>query len=434
MNSSRRTILIILTGLGIIFLLVVMTYGNLMLAENFPAGKQFAVPWMAARAWVKEGISPYDFSIGDQIMNPQGNSGDQVIDYLGIVIPDESVELPVKLTPGRDYPQFSYPLFSMLFFAPFGLIDFSLALAVWMTVLEVCLVLLVLASIQLAKWELGIAWIILLVIFSLLWYYTATLIINGQVGVITALFVTLSLIFLLQKQDILTGIFLAFATLNPQMIVLLVPFILLWSLSVKRKDVVWSYLVTLIIMIMAFIILIPSWPISWFLRLYEMSTSTIPSDSPVVSIASNMPGIYLPVIILLYSVLLVYLFYEWILALGKDEQWFLWTAMLTIVISNLAGYKTGITNYVLFLPVLFLIFKVLEERWQAGGRFLAGITLLFLGVFIWVIILVLRQTFIEPVWVFFPLPLVSLLGLWWVRWWFIRPPQLLIDKMKKRTS
>ena len=31
---------------------------------------------------------------------------------------------------------------------------------------------------------------------------------------------------------------------------------------------------------------------------------------------------------------------------------------------------------------------------------------------------------------FFPLPLFMLLGLYWVRWWAIRPPRPLMDEMR----
>jgi len=111
------------------------------------------------------------------------------------------------------------------------------------------------------------------------------------------------------------------------------------------------------------------------------------------------------------------------LAIGKEDRWFQWTAALTIVITNLVAFRTATTNYVVLLPVLCLIFKMLGERWSRRGIMFTWLTLFILLIGLWTMFLTSVEGNTESAIMYLPLPFVSLLGLLWSRWWTVSVPQ-----------
>jgi hypothetical protein len=103
--------------------------------------------------------------------------------------------------------------------------------------------------------------------------------------------------------------------------------------------------------------------------------------------------------------------------------------MLTIVISNVAGYRSGIDHYVLMLPVLFVILQAWETRSQKTSKYLTILVCLVFSAGFWIYFYLTDQIFNEPLWVYMVLPAVCLVGLWWTRWWFIRPSRLYVEEL-----
>jgi hypothetical protein len=145
-----------------------------------------------------------------------------------------------------------------------------------------------------------------------------------------------------------------------------------------------------------------------------------------------MPGIRQPLNIFFYSLALLYLFVEWFFTWGKNERWFLWTALLTLVMTNIASYRTATTNYIMMLPVLFMIFAVWDRRWQRAGRWSILLIMAVLGIGLWALFLGNLQGNQEPTIMYLPLPFFCLFGLWWVRWWAIRPPRVLLEDLVEK--
>jgi hypothetical protein len=310
--------------------------------------------------------------------------------------------------------------------------DYQTARVVWMTFLQICMVLLAITSLRLVDWKVKPWKGFLLVVFCLVGYHSVRTFYDGNTSPLAALATVVGLYFVIKKQDVLAGIFLALACFKPSMVFLLIPFTLLWAISVRRLELVWSLLITAFVFLLASFALLPRWPIEWFINLWDYVNNFFRLNSPLSILSDTMPGIRSALMILFHAMFGLYLLVEWILALGKDDRWYIWTAMMTIVISNLAGYGSGTSNYTMMIPVLFLIFQAWEQRWQAGGHYLTGFFLLLLGGGIWAIFLAARQGFDEPALVYFPLPLVCLLSLWWIRWWFIRPPRLYLEELAKK--
>jgi hypothetical protein len=93
---------------------------------------------------------------------------------------------------------------------------------------------------------------------------------------------------------------------------------------------------------------------------------------------------------------------------------------LTIVVTNLIAFRTATTNYVVMLPALILVLAALEERWGKAGGWAGAVTLLVLGVGLWVLFLATVVGNQENRLMYFPLPVMTLIGLLTIRRWKTR--------------
>ncbi len=144
------------------------------------------------------------------------------------------------------------------------------------------------------------------------------------------------------------------------------------------------------------------------------------------------PGLGKQISWVLSGILAIILLIEWWLARRKDFRWFLWTASLTLVISQWIGIPTIPGNFIGLLLPLVLISAMLSERWPRGGPWVMVVVCIMLFVWEWALFLTDLSN-LEPQMQFnllFPLPLVLLIGLYWVRWWAIKPRRLLIEEFR----
>lgn len=413
MSAYRSSILIILFTLLIFAILAGLTWGNYQYALQNPGGNDFLARWMGARYWVMEGISPYDERVSLASQN-------MIYGH------------PADISQGEDKSHFVYPLHSMLFFAPFGPLNYPVARALWTTLVQVCLFLLAIASLRLVDWRVPPYKVVALIVFTLLWYHGLRTIILGQFAAVNALIITLALLLILRKQDFVAGLLLALATAKPQMVFLLIPFVMLWAASVRRRDIIGGLLIGMVILLGVSFALLPSWLMEWLRQLLDYPSYTMQTGSPLSMIADSMPGIRRPLSLFLHTVFIVYMLLEWALAWGKDERWFRWTALMTIVITNMVAYRTATTNFMMMLPALFLIFSVMEARWRVAGQIGVWGILIALGFGLWYLFLATVQGNQEQAIMYLPFPFVCFFGLIWSRWWAIRPPRVLLQEFAER--
>ena len=188
-----------------------------------------------------QGISPYDEEV----------SRDTQLKIYGHVA-DPSI--------GEDKSHFVYPLPSMIFFGPFGLLDYPLARALWMTLVELSMFCLAIVAIRLAEWKMPWWKTGILILFSLLWYHSLRTIILGQFAAINALLIALGLLLVKSKQDFVAGLVLSLSIAKPQMSFLILPYVLFWALSVKRWELWWGIFSGLVIQFGITLALMPDWP------------------------------------------------------------------------------------------------------------------------------------------------------------------------------
>lgn len=395
----------LITVFSIIFL-GLMTWGNFRYASENPGGNDFLVHWVGTRALVVDGLNPYSDEVALRI---------QTLAY----------GRPAE--PGEHELRVAYPLYSVIVFLPFALIgDFTVARAVWMTVLEAGLLLLTVLSIRLARWKISPWLLAVLLIFALFWYHGLRPLINGNVVVLVALGLVGGFLALRAGADELAGVLFALTTIKPQVVVLVLLFVVLWGMSTGRWRLIGWLVGTVALLAASASLLVPAWPVD-NLREIMRYPSYNPPGTPRAAFIEWWPAFGSRVGWALTGVMALVLLLEWGLNRKSEFRGFLWTAYLTLVISQWIGIQTDPGNFVVLLPVLILVLALLDERWRIGGRVFMAVSLLGLFVGIWAIFLNTIQFGDQPVQsavMFFPLPAFLLLTLYWVRWWAVQPPSL----------
>ena len=392
--------------------LVGVTWGNYRFAQQNPGGNDFLVHWVGTRALLMEGTSPYSDEVAERIQT------------LAYGHPARAGEHELRV---------AYPLYSQIFFLPFALIaDYTLARALWMTALQAGLILLAVYNLHLTDWHPGIWLLPIYFLFAVFWYHGLRPMINGNAVIFVAVLLAGALLALRSGRDELAGILLAFSTVKPQVVVVPVVFVLVWTLSHRRWRVLAWLAITLVLLSASVALIVPDWPLQ-NLREVLRYPEYNPPGTPGAVFAEWWPGIGARLGWGLAAVLGVILLLEWKAARGRDFRWFLWTASLTLVISQWIGIQTDPGNFVVLFVPLVLVFAVWEERWGPRGRWvILGIMLaLFAGLWALFIRTVadVGQPLQHPI-LFFPLPLFLLIGLYWVRWWAIRPSRLLVEALR----
>lgn len=397
-----------------IAVIVGLTFANYQYTSQYPGGNDFLSRWMGTRLFLLKGESPYSETTTQAI---------QEMMYGRPARPDE------------DQVLFVYPLFSIYIFAPFSLVgNYSLARALWMTTLEIAIIALAVISVVLSRWRMPRWIMILLFIFVVSWYYGIRPVINGNVAVLVALTIGGIFLALRSNHDFLAGLLMAITMVKPQMVVLLIPYIIIWAISHQRWTVVWGYIGSLGILIASCMLLIKDWIIQNLRQVLSYPSYTLPG-TPGAIFTEWLPGIGKQMGWALTIFLLVVLIWEWLKSRNKDFNWFYWTGVLTLVVTNLVGIRTATENYIAMLPALVLVFSLFDERWRIIGRIIVLLSIFALLGGTWLIFIKTLQPGDQPIQspiMFFILPSYLLIGLYWVRWWAINPPRLLFEEFREK--
>jgi hypothetical protein len=404
-NNSRVYLFILI----ILAIAVILSLANYQYSSTSPGGNDFLVHWVGARNFITQGLSPYSDQTALDI---------QTIAYGRPAVAGEH-ELRV-----------AYPLYSMIVFAPFALIaKFSIARALWMTVLEFSLVGVILLSIGLIFWKPKFWMLFSFVIFGLFFYHGIRPLINGNIVILITLFSLLLFRAIRDGNDEIAGVLLALITIKPQNTLLLILFILFWAISTKRTKIITWFAGTMVILIGFSMLLIPDWIIQNIREIVRYTSYNPPGSIGAALVAwwGTIGSRIGAAIAILLGLLLIF---EWWRSRKSKFRHFLWTACLTVTISQMIGIQTDPGNFVILYPALFLGFTLLWERWKERSYSTILPIITFLFIFIWVLFLFTvgkeSQPLQNPI-MFFPFPIIVFGLLYWSRWWVLRSKQIDIE-------
>ncbi len=410
-KNVRRSRSGIIVGLLVVLAIGLLVLGNYLYARQNPGGTDFLVHWTGLRLFFQQGISPYSDQAALAIQNAvYGHAA----------------------APGQHELRVAYPLYSVVIFGPFLLINnFDLARSIWMTLLEFGVIATTYFSILLFSWKPRRGIIIGLLIFSLFWYHALRTVVNGNVVILIGLGLVGVLLALKNGFDELAGVLLALTTIKPQAVLVFILLVFFWAITHKRGKIILWFFIALGILIAFASLLIPDWIIQNIREVIRYTSYNPPGTLQTV-FQSFWPSFGSRVGIALTVLVIAMLLVEWWLSRKGDTDRFMWTACLTLVCSQWAGIQSDAGNFIIMFPALVLIFKIITERWKKRGDVIIwGIMiLLFFG--LWVVFLATLQHLDQPVQspiMFLILPAALILMLYWVKWWVVKPPSVWYDEI-----
>ncbi len=417
MENRRTQAFLNFIVIALIAVIIGLVWANYRFSERVATGESFLPRWMGTQLFLTQGISPY------------GEEATAII---------QNLRFGRLARENEDQSLFLYPFYSILVFAPFSLVkDFVMARALWMTVLEIALIGLLAISISLSGWRISVLFWAVLLFFTLFWYFSASPLISGDVSILCSLFIALSLMSIRSGNDVFAGFFLSLASIKPQMVLVFGIFVLVWAAANGRWLLFWSPIGSLAVLVAATSLLLPNWWVVEELKQVIVYLGYSQGGTPGAVIKYWLPGIGTQMGWVTTVLVMGTLLWEWRKAIRQDYNGFLWTACLTLVLSNFLGIRTSTQNFVAALPGLILVLAVWDERWGKIGRLLPAISLCILFLGIWAVFINSSRNGIiadlDPL-IFFLLPIFIATGLYWVRWWAVRPPRLPLEEFSARVG
>ncbi len=388
-----------------------LVWGNYQFADRKISGEGFLIQWIGIRGLIDGGQDPYSDATTAQIQ--------------------DTVKIESSFEPGNP-PKYTSPLFSGIVIFPLTILENrSLAHAIWLSAQLIAIFLIQLLGLKLCGWR--PTWYVFL-IFSLLATFSYHVFIpwlDGGLSIWAALFLVVAFIAIQNNWNEIAGVFLALAIIQPQMTILVIIFSLIWAVSQRRRFLLIWFFITLIILSVVGVFLVPGWPLQYLGLIYNY-TANFPPGNPGALFSDLWPNVGRQLGWTVTALCSLVLLLEWWQARQREFRWFLWTACLTLAVNQWIGIPSSPGNLTVLMLPLILVSAMLTDHWPRGGQWV--VIAMSVVVFTWEWALYYRD--ITSAYVgtqlnlLFPLPIVLIIGLYWVRWWAIKPRRLLIEELK----
>ncbi len=367
--------------------------------SKYPGANDFYSRYGGARAFWIDHLNPYGEDASQQI---------QVGIYGRAANPDED--------PGY----FAYPFYTVILVGPLVLLPYPWAEAIWLVLLEGCLVGAFLLLVDRFGWA-PPRWLLILgLVWAIVFYPAARGLFLGQPGIAVYFLEVLTVCALFKRQDRLAGIALALSTIKPQMGFLIVPFLLLWGARSRRWAFVISFAALWGGLMAASFILEPSWFGDWLTQLRQYPDYTAIGSPVWVVTHVYLPFLGQPGEIAITILLIGLMVWAWWRTLWRQEiATFLWTVALTLTVTHLVALRTATPHFVVFtFVIVFCCREITRADRRRGPLLVAGIIIgLVVGLW-WLFLATVVNRFEHPI-LYLPLPVGSLIVLWFTRylWW-----------------
>ncbi|MBK8821335.1 MAG: hypothetical protein IPN58_01665 [Anaerolineales bacterium] len=390
--------LVIVVFIGVCTALV---FANLTLK----GGGDFYVHWVGARAFLFDKIDPYGGEVPARVQKIVYESAAKAGNEPYIL------DTPFQILP-------FYYLFSFLS-------DPKIARAIFTLILELALFALAILSLRLTEWEAPRIFTVLFIFFAVFNFYTFQAIYEANPVLILGLLYIGILFTYREELDELTGALMAFSLYYWEVGL---PFLVLVFLRVyyeKRTRVFAGFFMSCFIL---FFISFLTYP-SWIVPFARATVNNLRADFGynIHTIFAHLWPAQGAILAWIFTgTLVITLGYEWSLARSGDNRRFYWTACLSLAAAPLLGFRTEVEHLSVLIIPLALIFAIIHDRWQRFGNGLIILLMFVIFALPWTLYLFSVNRFGAEI-IFLFLPISTLIGLYWIRWWAIRPPRILSD-------
>ncbi len=402
---------LVLAFLAVVLLFSAFMAANVYAARGLGKGGGILMFWKAARIGVHlEQGEPYSGATANFVQRQvYGRSA-------------QAGETPYFL----DLP---FPL--LLLYAPFSLFgDPTLVRGIYLLLSEVGLLLLAYFSLNLSEWQPHRLFTILFYVFAALGIYSLLALREGSPVILMGVFYAGILLALRMELDDVVGALLVLSFSHWEFGA---PFLLLVVARVfarKRWRTINSFLLISAILITISFFIYPGWVFPWVVGIFANWSANF-GITPGEIFIRWWPEIGSRLGWGLTGLCILILAFEWARARDADFRRFYWTACLTLAITPLMGMRSALENLVLLIPAAAFVFAVVRERWKAGYWLTVSLLLAFLAI-PWVLFFGgFLEASLRKDLLFLFLPVVTVIGLYWIRWWAIRPPRTWTERVSR---
>lgn len=400
--------------LGMLILIAGLLVLNIHIARTMEGGKWLYLRWNGSRAYLFDHIDPYSSTIAERVQNlVYGRTA-----YLN--------EYPYMLDD---------PFYIVLLYSPLALIsDFAVARGIWMLVSEAAIIGIIMLSLRFAEWEPPIWMFAILIPFGLFGYISVDAILSASPAVFLVLIYLGILTAINNGSDELAGALLFLAAYQWEVGALFFAFIAVMVIAHRRWSLLTGFAMTAVVLLISSLLLNSGWVIPYG-RAVIFNWLHSADYTFGILLSYTFPQMNESLIGWISIAIFVLMMYETIRSVLSRPRHLIWAIFLSLALNPLVGFAIFSTNHIVLLPALILVFALVSERWQ-GVRFALAI---FVVVLIFAILPagLYLQTLRSPTRLYSDLlrflpPLLAVAGLYWMRWWAIRPPRLWVDQIGER--
>ncbi len=412
--TSRDVGLLALVVVIVILVVSALGAANYYLAGLLPDGGEFTLLRTGGRFFLFDRIEPYTANIPASVQ-------EQVYGRAAL--------------PGEDAYILDIPFHLLIAFFPLALFpDELMARAFWMALTEIALFGLIFFSIRLLGRQISRIFMILIFSACFVSLYAYLSFLEGSPTILLGLAYAGILLSLRADLDEWTGALLVLSSFQWEIGAPFLLFIVLWVVWERRWRVFIGAAMLSFILYAITLFIYPGWVMP-FWRAAWNSFRTEFGFSVHEILGALWPDYGSALGWVLTAALVVALGYEWRAARDANSPRFVWAAFLTLAVTPLLGQRVQMDQLVLLSMPLMLIVAVSRERWRKLGLAIALMLLLFYFGIPWLLYTQgapqgIGLTGEELLFLFWPV--FAVIGLYWMRWWIIRPPRTWIDNFTQR--
>jgi len=319
------------------------------LGNGFAFGNDFYQVWLTSRESLRERRDPYS---AEMTLDIQKGLFGRPLD-------------PRRSTDPIDRRAFPYPAFTLLLFWPAAELPFTVVRVAVVVLLAVLTFASVLFWLRALAWRPDWKWLAVIVLLVLCSYPVLEGLYAGQLGLLVAFLLSASIFTMQRGRLLLAGILMALTTIKPQVTLLAILYLVLWSLSDWRRH--WQYCAglfsALILLFATSLAVWPHWMLSWTHTLVAYHRYTTPVLVNEVFTSHLPPGVVGPAtVIMIAGLMITAIVIAWRNRLASPESpRFCITLSVLLAITAITLLPgQAVYDHVILLPGIFLV----ARRWR----------------------------------------------------------------------
>jgi len=319
--------------------------------------------------------------------------------------------------------EFGYPIFQLLIYLPFAVIpNYLWASAFFLTINQVCIVLITHMLFQMLEWKPKIVERISVYLLSAAVFFIQVNMFSGNTSIIQLTFIVAVLYYEEDKKLILSGIFLGLSFIDPISMLFAIITLLIIFITKKEFTIIIWFIITIGLLSVFVTIFAKNWIIGW-LKNIVLSPSRFPFITYIDGIQMKYGVQVNKLFVIIPIILTSWLIVEVIRTAKETTGEKIWLLSISGLINYYVMVQPDQYAAVLFFPSLILLISVWWKKINNFGKIifyilLAAMSIVIILLNIFSLITISVQVAAN---ILLGVAILFLTNLYWARSWIVRP-------------